>query len=405
MSEATVRFSDLVKHHNSNKISFDIQGIDLSVVNSIRRTILSEVECIGFYFEIKNHQTISDIVIHQNTSPLHNEFLSHRLSLIPLHFSQEEIDNWDDDKYTFVLEKESMENTNVDVTTEHFKILDQNKSEMPRSFVQRILPPNNITGDYILLTKLKPRANDNQKEKNKVHITLKAKKGCAKKCICWSIASECTFFNTVDVAKAEKALEKKIEDITDKSATEEFIKNFNLLEKFRYFHTDRFGEPSKFTFSIETENSMKPEHVFMNSINYLSRTFKLLKNDIEINNKESEDSIISIDSNTDTTGFFVVSFKNYTHTIGNMLQSYLVNRHVRSSSVSSACDENKKDDDVKLSYAGYNVPHPLEELFILKLKFLDITKADAVRKILKQTFEEIIEMLDNIKTTWDGFIA
>lgn len=396
MSES-IRFSNLKKHAKSNKISFDIQGIDLSVVNSIRRTILSHVECIGFYFAIHDHQTVSDIVVHHNTSPLHNEFLSHRLCLIPLNFNQQEVDTWDDEQYTFVLEKENHENVTVDVTTEHFKILDNrnNKVEMPRSFVKRILPPNRITGDYILLTKLKPRLENPTDTNNKVHITLKAKKGCAKDCICWSIVSECTFFNTVDENKAENALNKKIKHLTDKSSIQDTIKNFNLLEKYRYFYTDSFGEPSKFTFSLETENGLTPKNVFANAIKYLHDTFSMLHSELLSMNKDSMAIVIEI---SDVSTFVVVSFKNFTHTVGNMLQSHLVNHYVR------RLDAEEKH-HVKLSYAGYNVPHPLEELFVLKMKFTVEIKVDDVRKFLQRACFEIVQMLNDIQDTWTHFDA
>ena len=33
----------------SNKHSFDIENLDLSIVNSVRRVILSEIPIVGFY--------------------------------------------------------------------------------------------------------------------------------------------------------------------------------------------------------------------------------------------------------------------------------------------------------------------------------------------------------------------
>ena len=53
------------------KAEFSIQNIDVSIVNSIRRTIQSHVKNIAFFFDAKSIEN-PDIEIIQNDSPLHN---------------------------------------------------------------------------------------------------------------------------------------------------------------------------------------------------------------------------------------------------------------------------------------------------------------------------------------------
>ena len=64
----------------SNKHSFDIENLDLSIVNSVRRVILSEIPIVGFYGE---DEPSVDIIL--NSGPLHDEFMKHRIGLIPIY--------------------------------------------------------------------------------------------------------------------------------------------------------------------------------------------------------------------------------------------------------------------------------------------------------------------------------
>ena len=71
----------------NNILSFELSGsesfgLDKSVVNLIRRVILTEIPTIGF---INDETKAKDIHIIENTGTLHNEMLLQRISLIPLY--------------------------------------------------------------------------------------------------------------------------------------------------------------------------------------------------------------------------------------------------------------------------------------------------------------------------------
>ena len=59
-----------------NSIKFVLSDVTLAFANAIRRTALAEVPSL----------TIEDVYVLKNTSPLFDEFIAHRLGLIPLKF-------------------------------------------------------------------------------------------------------------------------------------------------------------------------------------------------------------------------------------------------------------------------------------------------------------------------------
>ena len=115
----------------SNEIIFDIhgsieEGLDKSIINALRRTLLSSIPTVAFRTTIDE----SDIIIQKNDSPLHNEFISDRIGLIPLYIDPFEYRK----QYLFHL---NIENDNIEptvtITTKDFNIYPLKKESDPSS--------------------------------------------------------------------------------------------------------------------------------------------------------------------------------------------------------------------------------------------------------------------------------
>ena len=75
------------KESNTGSLEFtlngnDEYGLDKSIVNSLRRILLSEIPCIAFR---NDEEQKKDIIMEINNTSLHNEFLMHRLAMIPIY--------------------------------------------------------------------------------------------------------------------------------------------------------------------------------------------------------------------------------------------------------------------------------------------------------------------------------
>ena len=66
------------KKNNLNKLSFTLSNLDISIANSIRRTMLSDIDLV--VFETTPYEN-NKANIKINTSRLNNEVLKQRLSL------------------------------------------------------------------------------------------------------------------------------------------------------------------------------------------------------------------------------------------------------------------------------------------------------------------------------------
>ena len=134
----------------SEKHSFDIQNLDLSVINGIRRIILTEIPVVGFYGE---EETSIEMI--SNTGPLHNEFMKHRIGLIPINIDEKITDNYEDNEYEFELNVNNTGSATINITTANFNGSYKNK-ELSKAELKELFPPNSTTKENILITRLRP---------------------------------------------------------------------------------------------------------------------------------------------------------------------------------------------------------------------------------------------------------
>jgi DNA-directed RNA polymerase alpha subunit/DNA-directed RNA polymerase subunit L len=355
-------------------ISFLVENVDMSVANALRRTILSNIPNVAM------DALDGGIDIKTNTSSLHNELIAHRLSMIPLCFDAEEVEKYDPTRYRFVIDKKNVGNDMLAVTTGDFDIYENDK-KLSKEFVDRIFPRNAITGEHIVITKLKANFS-NRNLGDHLHFDARASVNVASKHVCFSPVSLCTYYNEGDKESARAALKEIVSKASTPEDAAALEKRFNAIQRERFFRLNEYGEPNAFRFSVESECRMAPQQIIMKGLTVLKASVADLSKYVESCTIDQYENIFSF------------NVEGYDHTIGNLVQSLVYNMHVRGGVKS----------DKSLDYVGYFIPHPLENKMVIKMKFADVTGERDIRTFFIKALVDVATYLDHIATKFEiGF--
>ena len=340
-----------------NRYCFNIHNVDLSIINALRRIILSDINVVGFDGEIHPSLTIEI-----NDGPLHNEIMLHRLGLIPIYFSETETDEFVSDDYEFSLDVQNNDVVIINVTTHDFKITKMGV-ELPTKEIHRLFPVDSITKSPILITRLRPG------ERFKV-VNGRAIKSSASHHAGFSAVSLCTIEFTQDPIESAK--------------------QNNVLDKERAYLKNAYGDPLNILFSIESECALTPKYLFSKAIDILTdKLHKIIQN---INVDTVSQSYIKFET-TETGGQFI--FSNEDDTLGNFLQSTLHNYYIR---------ENKAGPrDIYIKYVGYYCPHPLDSTMILRINpdtDIDKVNPDIYKDIVREHSNRLLVYLTELQDKW-----
>ena len=350
--------------------SFQITGVDLALVNSVRRSILSDVQTAAFCFSPDSSNTV-DILT--NTSVLHNEFIGHRISLIPVHVNESETLDVSDGKsvYEFHLLVKNDGIIPIDVTSGDFTGT-LNTVNIEPGDIQRFFPVDPVTRDHVLLMRLKPGSGGELQDAEEMEIRAQLRMGCGRDHARWTPTSLCAFGNQIDDAKAAAALEVEVEKSKTMNASEEeiarIIHDFNSMGRHRCFRVNEHGEAAEFNFKIRSECGLGPMYIFYKGIEILYRRLKDLAANI-IGCKAADPAhpaIVTVDAYGTVAGMYQFSIEREDHTLGNLVQSFLFNKYIRDTKTTK-----------ELEYVGYYQPHPLENRIVLRVKVNGVDNVQA----------------------------
>lgn len=379
-------FKKIVITESGKVARFELWNTDQSLANFLRRTILGEIPNVALYFNLNDH-TKKDINILENDTSIHNEFLSHRLSLVPLCFNDYEVNMYQKLDYKFVIDVENSRQVPMDVTTKDIDIYNDVGKKVEDEMRDRIFPSDPITGDHILLAVL-PGGDFKSKNKNRLYVEARATEGISRKNACWSCVSQCSYKNKMDEKKAEEAFLKFVKENENKDDfdVEWERKVFYTMEAKKHFHVDDEGEPNAYEFDIHSECGFTVQYIFTKALDILvtktSRIYKFLSSlDEEVGN-------ISIDMN----GMANVTISQETYSMGNILQSYAYNMLV------------KQGGSQELEYVGFTCPHPLQNSVILRMRapadHLQLT-IDRVKVLLQNVCDSITDDAKSLSEKWN----
>ena len=209
-----------------NITNFQIENINYSIANALRRTILADIPLLGFK-TFPHHENEANFI--KNTTRLNNEILKQRLMCIPVH-----IKDLTSDYRNLVIEiKKKNESESMEyVTTEHFRIKDiTSDSYLSENATRKIFPPDPITNGYIIFCRLKPRISA-ELPGEEIDIEAKLSIRTADENSAYNVTSTCAYGMTVDKFKQDS----KWQEIKEKIITDEMKKESIEIVKQNWYN-------------------------------------------------------------------------------------------------------------------------------------------------------------------------
>lgn len=281
-------------------VKFVLKDTDMSVANALRRVMIAEVPTIA----------IDMVEIESNSTVLADEYIAHRLGMIPLtsHNASMFKENRDCDCTSHcskcsVVFRINVSNTGDEkllVTSKHLKL------EQPADDMAEVQPVHH-TGGEVLLTDsavLVVKLGKNQE----LNARCIAKKGVGKEHAKWIPAAVATYQLDPEIVIDDNVME----DLTEQQK-EDFVNScpcnvysFNkqtqtvrvenaiectFCDECVYKAEDMGVEDlveitykkDKFIFTVESVGSLRPEEIVLNAMSVLKSKMNMLKNEIEQN--------------------------------------------------------------------------------------------------------------------------
>ncbi|KAJ1654011.1 RNA polymerase II subunit 3 [Dispira simplex] len=265
-----------IREINDEVLDFVLSNTDLSVANALRRVMIAEVPTIA----------IDIVQIEKNTSVLADEFLAHRLGLIPLCSST--VDRM---KYTRDCNCiQACENCTVELTLDMCCQDDDTMEVTSRSLLSNdpnvvpVLTDDSDTG--ILIVKLR--------KGQELKVNCLAKKGVAKEHAKWSPVSAVGFeydpHNRLRHTQYWVEQDEKVEWPLSHNAPEEPEPKPGEPFDFK-------AEPNRFYFRVETVGSLRPEEVFLTAISVLQDKLGTMQIKLDDDGGQDEPSDIGYGAN------------------------------------------------------------------------------------------------------------
>ena len=368
-NKTTINYPEVSNITSKDDImKFKIANTNVSFVNALRRTILSDIPVACFITSPYEKNTCN---ISINTTRLNNEILKQRLSCIPVF-----IDDLDIPIDNFQVELDEINDTNSFkyITTKDFKIKDLASDKyLTESQVQKIFPPDPKTKDFILFARLRPKLANNLtgeriKFKSILSISTAVENGS------FNVVSTCAYEFTGDEKKQKDEWSKVEKTIEGKSN-----KEINKMKK-NWFHLEakRFYKKNEFNFIIETIGIFKNRDIIKKACSVI--TDRLNKVMEKITNSDS----LVVQSETTIPNSFDVTLVDEDYTVGKIIEYIIYELYF-----------NKGDE---LCYVGFVKKHPHDSDSIIRIAFNNEDKSskENVRDIFRFSVEQCKIIINGI---------
>ena len=350
-------------------MTFTLTGVNVSIANGLRRTILSDIPTVVFKTTPYEENKCNIIT---NTSRLNNEIIKQRLSCIPIH-----IPDFEDvplSNYLLEVDVENTTDSTIFVTTQDFKIKNlQTNTYLSEKDTRNIFPPDDYTGYFIDFVRLRPKLSE-QLLGEKIHLTCEFSVSTAKDDGMFNVVSTCSYGFTPDKIQIDSVLQKKIQTWKDEGKNTKDIdfesKNWKLLDGLR------ITIENSFDFIIQTVG------VFTNDI-IISKACKIITSKLQQIEDLVDKDEISIKKSLNTMeNSFDIILENEDYTIGKILEFILYNKFFERNKI--------------LSFCGFKKFHPHDTESIIRIAYFESVDIATVKGHLKEIIFDAKEIYEKI---------
>jgi len=342
-------------------LKFTVKGINVSLANAVRRTILADIPT--YCFRTLPHAE-NRVQITANTTRLNNEIIKQRMGCIPIHIKANDPDfeHFNVADYRVVLDVQNTGTASEYVTTKHFRIVNaKTGKELSESVVRRIFPPDAMTGGYILIARLMPRLTQHV-EGERLALTAEIGVGTARMDGMYNVVSTCAYCATPNVAEADKVWAECAKALERDGNEAAFIasekKNWFAMEAQRYTHSDSFD------FIIESVGVYSNTEIVTKACLLIVEKCNKLVSDIE----NASGDVDVAPSDTTLSNGYDVTLQNEDYTLGKCIEYFLHTNHYEGSRTVSFC--------------GFRKNHPHDTHSMIRLAFHAPTDVDIVHAYL-----------------------
>jgi len=346
-------------------LTFTLTGVDVSVANALRRTLLSDIPIVVFrtfpYEENKANISI-------NTTRLNNEIIKQRISCIPIYINDL---TFSVDQYEIEIDVKNDTDEIIYVTTEDIKVKNiTNEKYITKEEKVRMFPPDLLTGDYIDLVRLRPNLNP-EGEGEQLKLTCGFSIGIAKENSMFNVVTTCSYGYSPDKIKLND-IWNEVESTFEGKTKEEVIflkRDFEIIEGQRNYI------PNSFDFIIES--------------NKIYTNYELIGLSIKIINQKLDTVLQQLANNsikpvTDSMdNCFELLLENEDYTIGKLIEKGLYYAYF----------ENEK----VLKYVSFKKLHPHDENSYIKFAFIDIDDSKVAANYITSVCKSLQETLNKVK--------
>jgi DNA-directed RNA polymerase alpha subunit len=374
-------------------VTFTLENSTVTYANALRRLMTIGVETIAFNADIDHAGKTGDVAIEANDTPMTNEMLAHRISMLPI--TVRDPQRFNPEEYEFRLNVQNDSDRNIDVVAGDFEIWRKTdgSDEPVRVNTNEFFPANPKTGDTCLIAVLKSKGFG-QLKGERITLRAKASIGTGRKHAAYIPTSQASYAYTPDTDPArqkavfeawlssskKQSLVALEADEAKKAALE---REFNTMQVARCFLKNEKDEPYSFDFTVESAGVLDPVYIVRRACEVAEAMCMRYAN---LDTGDLPEDVTIQPANAEMFGFDF-DFKGHDHTLRIMLTTYLVENHIEG------------DAEPKISYASGDVYHPLRDMTMLRIGTDDGQEATA-RQALAASARGCAELYRGLRARW-----